>query len=55
MRLGSGNLMIELSREMVAYGIIVVTALIGAPWLGYILRKRKREKLRRRGIKQYGH
>ncbi|WP_159709375.1 hypothetical protein [Sphingomonas sp. AX6] len=47
--------MFELSREMIAYGIVAVVIAIGVPWLGYTLRRRKRERLRRRGVKTYGH
>lgn len=47
--------MLELSRETIAFGIIGVLLVVGAPWLGYTLRRRKRERLRRRGIKTYGH
>ena len=47
--------MFDLSREMIAYGIVGFLLVIGLPWLGYTLRKRKRERLRRRGIKKYGH
>ena len=47
--------MFDLSREMIAYGIVGFLLVIGLPWLGHTLRKRKRERLRRRGIKKYGH
>lgn len=47
--------MIEMSREMVAYGIVGIACVVGLPWLTYATRRRKREKLRRRGIKTYGH
>lgn len=47
--------MFDVSREMIAYGIVGSLLVIGLPWLGYTLRKRKRERLRRRGIKKYGH
>ena len=47
--------MIDLTREMIAYGIIGAVLLIGAPWTIYALRQRKRTKLRRRGVKTYGY
>jgi len=45
----------SLTREMVAYGIIGIVLLIGIPAIVVAQRKRRREKLRRRGIKTYGH
>jgi hypothetical protein len=45
----------ELSREWIAYSIIGVVLLIGIPTIVISLRKRHRQKLRRRGIKTYGH
>ncbi|MGW8192406.1 hypothetical protein [Sphingomonas hankookensis] len=45
----------DLSRELLAYGIIGVVLLIGLPALGIMLHRRKRRKLRQRGIKRYGH
>lgn len=45
----------DLSRELVAYAIIGVVLLIGIPTIAIILRNRRRRKLRRRGIKTYGH
>lgn len=47
--------MIELSRELVAYAIIGVLVVVAVPTTIVVLRKRRREKLRRRGIKTYGH
>ena len=47
--------MIELSREVIAYAIIGTICAIGLPWAVYVSRRRKREKLRRAGIKTYGH
>lgn len=41
--------------EMVAYGIIGVAALGGSVAATLGAKRRKREKLRRRGIKRYGH
>ncbi|MEA1085506.1 LPXTG cell wall anchor domain-containing protein [Sphingomonas sp. M6A6_1c] len=45
----------EATRFTLVYAIIGVLLLIGVPALIVYLRKRKREKLRRRGIKTYGH
>jgi len=45
----------EATRFTLVYAIIGVLLLIGVPALSVYLRKRKREKLRRRGIKTYGH
>ena len=45
----------EATRLTLVYAIIGVLLLIGVPALIVYLRKRKREKLRRRGIKTYGH
>ncbi len=45
----------DLSRELVAYAIIGVIALIAIPTIAITLRNRRRQKLRRRGIKTYGH
>ena len=47
--------MIELSRELVAYAIIGVLVIVAVPTCIVVMRKRRREKLRRRGIKTYGH
>ncbi|WP_022688179.1 MULTISPECIES: hypothetical protein [Sphingomonas] len=47
--------MIELSRELVAYAIIGVLVAVAVPTAIVVMRRRKREKLRRRGIKTYGH
>jgi type II secretory pathway pseudopilin PulG len=47
--------MIEMSRELVAYGIIGAACAVGLPWMAYAARRRNREKLRRRGIKTHGH
>lgn len=47
--------MFELTRELIAYAIIGLVVIIGAPVMGVMLQRRKREKLRRRGIKRYGH
>lgn len=45
----------ETSRELVAYGIIAVVFVIGMPWLGIVISRRRQQKLRRRGNKKYGH
>lgn len=45
----------DLSRELLACAIIGVVLLIGGPALGVMLHRRKRRKLRQRGIKRYGH
>lgn len=47
--------MFDVSRELIAYGLIGLVAAILAPWLGRMVVKRRRERLRRRGIKRYGH
>lgn len=47
--------MIDLTREMVAYGIMGAVAVIAIPIAISHRRRRQREKLRRRGIKTYGH
>lgn len=45
----------ELSRELVAYAIIGIVLVIGIPAIAISLRNRRRQRLRRRGIKKYGH
>ena len=45
----------EATRFTLVYVIIGVLLLVGIPTLIIHLRRRKREKLRRRGIKTYGH
>ena len=45
----------DLSRELLAYATIGVVLLLGGPALGVMLHRRKRRKLRQRGIKRYGH
>lgn len=45
----------DVSRELLAYAIIGIVLLIGGPALGVVLHRRKRRKLRQRGIKRYGH
>jgi LPXTG-motif cell wall-anchored protein len=45
----------ETTRYTIVFAIIGVLALVGVPALLLYLRRRKRDKLRRRGIKRYGH
>ncbi|MET0373376.1 MULTISPECIES: hypothetical protein [unclassified Sphingomonas] len=45
----------EATRYTLVYAIVGTLLLIGVPALIVHLRRRKREKLRRRGIKRYGH
>lgn len=45
----------EATRHTLVFVIIGVVLLVGVPALVLHLRKRRREKLRRRGIKRYGH
>lgn len=47
--------MIDLSRDMVAYAIIGAVLLAAVPFAVSMRRRRRQEKLRRRGIKRYGH
>lgn len=47
--------MIELTRELVAYAIIAVIMVVALPVGIVAVRRRRRAKLRRRGIKTYGH
>jgi uncharacterized membrane protein YqjE len=49
------RIMDEATRHTLVIAIIAVLLLIGTPVLILKLRKRKRDKLRRRGIKRYGH
>ncbi|PAV68455.1 hypothetical protein WR25_11059 [Diploscapter pachys] len=49
------RIMDEATRHTLVIAIIAVLLLIGTPVLVLKLRKRKRDKLRRRGIKRYGH
>ena len=48
-------IMDEATRHTIVLAIIAVLLVVGVPALLLYLRKRKREKLRRRGIKRYGH
>ncbi|MGN5376522.1 hypothetical protein [Sphingomonas hankookensis] len=43
------------SRELLAYAIIGLVLLLVVPALGVMLHRRKRRRLRQRGIKRYGH
>ncbi|AXJ96790.1 MULTISPECIES: LPXTG cell wall anchor domain-containing protein [unclassified Sphingomonas] len=45
----------EVTRHTIVYAIVGALLLIGAPALIAYKRRRRREKLRRRGIKTYGH
>jgi hypothetical protein len=45
----------DFTRLTIAYAILGVLLVIGIPLTIVVLRRRKREKLRRRGIKTYGH
>jgi hypothetical protein len=47
--------MIEITRTMVAYGIIAVIVAVAIPLAIKIRIRRQREQLRRRGIKRNGH
>jgi uncharacterized membrane protein YqjE len=51
----NGWLMDDFTRLTIAYALVGVLLLIGIPLTILKLRRRKREKLRRRGIKTYGH
>lgn len=43
------------SRELIAYGLIATTGLIVLVWGAVAWRRHRRAKLRRQGIKHYGH
>jgi len=45
----------EISRELIAYGMIGLIVVALVPWLVMTREKRRRERLRRRGDKRYGH
>ncbi|MBB5699365.1 hypothetical protein [Sphingomonas yantingensis] len=45
----------DTTREIVAYGILGAIVVVAIPWLTVTISKRRRENLRRRGIKRYGH
>jgi len=45
----------HMDREMIAYGIIALVALIVVPLAIRGYERHRRLKLRRRGIKRYGH
>lgn len=42
-------------REIVAYGLIGLALIVFVTWLSFALARRKRRKLRLRGIKTFGH
>lgn len=44
-----------MTREAIAYLLIGLILVIGIPGTVAMLRRRYRTKLRRRGIKRYGH
>jgi len=46
---------VDVTREVVAYGLIFLAIIITIPWVTIALVRRKRRKLRRNGIKTYGH
>jgi hypothetical protein len=46
---------LEVERQAIAYGIIALVAVIAIPLLARAWMRRRRESLRRRGIKRYGH
>lgn len=52
---GLQETVMDVSRELVAYAITCIVLLIGGPALAVMLQRRKRRKLRQRGIKRYGH
>jgi hypothetical protein len=45
----------EFTRYSIVCAIVGIVVVVGLPMSAIFLRKRKREKLRRRGIKTYGH
>ena len=47
--------MFGLDREVIAYSLIGVLALASLIFLVISTKRRRREKLRRRGVKRYGH
>lgn len=48
-------MLFDIEREIVAYAIIGSIAIVVIPVTLVTLRRRRREKLRRRGIKTHGH
>jgi hypothetical protein len=42
-------------RELIAEGLIIVVAIAGIAATIVVSRRRHRQRLRRRGIKKYGH
>jgi hypothetical protein len=44
-----------MTREIIAYGLIALTLIGTVPWLAVTWARRKRRKLRQRGIKTFGH
>jgi hypothetical protein len=47
--------MIDISRELIAYGLIGIIVIAAVPLIGVTMVRRKRVNLRRRGIKTHGH
>lgn len=45
--------MIDITRATIAYLLIALAILVAAPLIGIALHRRKRDRLRRRGIKRY--
>ena len=45
----------DFTRLSIAGAVVAAVIIIAVPWGIVRYRKRKREKLRRRGIKTYGH
>lgn len=45
----------ETTRLSLVYAIVAALLIFGVPAMVLHLRKRRRDKLRRRGIKRYGH
>jgi uncharacterized membrane protein len=45
----------DTTREIIAYGLIGLIIMVAIPIISIALVRRKRQKLRRRGIKTHGH
>lgn len=52
---GNGKQVLDITRELIAYSLIGLVVVVAVPWIGVTFSRRKREKLRRRGIKTFGH
>jgi hypothetical protein len=46
---------LEITRELIAYALIGLVVAAAIPLAGLTWQRRKRLKLRRQGIKRYGH